>query len=336
MGAHEPPEDFVYTHNTEYPAWRIAKDIISIVVFPIGICRVIHSVAAKFGILPASISLAYRGESHPTHLRSSIQLNKELKMKRLSVKVDGYTIDAAIMGKASTLGNGRWVVYSNGNGELYEHNLHRCSFEQILTELNGNAIVFNYPGVAGSKGMPNRAAMAKAYRAILNLIEDQESGIGAREIIGFGHSLGGAVQGEALRSHQLKQNIKYCFVKSRTFSDLSSTATNITGLKIFGFLVRFFCWNMSSIKSSMNPDIPEIIMQTAGVYEPTDIGRQPDLVVDDDVIGADVSLVKKLLESGLQPSSNKYFMGIPEHHNDPLEDLSRAHLVNQINHMLAL
>ena len=53
-----------------------------------------------------------------------------------------------IVGKAATLDNGRWVLASNGNGAFYEDGLAEgADVKQILSAVNGNAIVFNYPGV---------------------------------------------------------------------------------------------------------------------------------------------------------------------------------------------
>ena len=106
-----------------------------------------------------------------------------------------------------------------------------------------NAIVFNYPGVGASSGLPNRQAMAKTYRAMLNFLEDRTNGIGATEIIGYGHSIGGGVQGDALKTHELKKDVKYVFVKSRTFSDLSTTASLLMA-KPFGFLVKILGCNI--------------------------------------------------------------------------------------------
>lgn len=266
-------------------------------------------------------------------MRQNVNLNTKWKFKRLSVEVDGYTIDATIMGKASTFGNGRWVLASNGNGEFYEQKLEDREFKHILSELHGNAIVFNYPGVGSSTRMPNRNAMAKAYRAMLNFLEDQNNGIDAKEIIGYGHSIGGGVQGDALLKHDLKEEVKYVFVKSRTFSDLSTTVTDLMNSKVLGLLVKLFGWNISSVESSKKLQAPEIIIQTAAVNSYSDISDLPDAIIDDGVISSEASLAKKLIEDGDCPKENKYFMGIPEGHNDDLSD--PKFLVKKINDMLA-
>ncbi len=243
-------------------------------------------------------------------------------MKRIAVKVDSCVIDAMIIGKRSTLDNGRWVLASNGNGEFYEHKLASLPFQKILSNVDGNAIVFNYPGVGDSTGSPNRKTLAKTYKAMLCFLEDKENGIGAKEIIDYGYSLGGGVQGEALKSHKLKEDINYVFVKSRTFSDLSTAVAALTN-RFVGLLVKILGWNMSSVESSKKLKAPEIIMQTVD---------EEDRIKDDDVIFAKASLTGKLM--GGKFCEKKYFIGIPEHHNDPLGDETIQKLTTQIKEFL--
>ena len=318
--AQNKPLPVNYTWNTENKLTRIAKQVLSIIIFPIVIHKLLHALIGKVVLLPASspILMGY-SENHANDSRSNISLDGEWKYKRITVEVDGYKIDAMIVGKESTLNNGRWVLASNGNGEFYEDKLSNSySFKQILSDVRGNAIVFNYPGVGASSGLPNRQAMAKAYLAMLAFLEDREKGIGAKEIIGYGHSIGGGVQGDALKTHKLKEDVRYVFVKSRTFSDLSTAASILTN-RLSGFLVKMLGWNMDPVESSKKLRAPEIIMQTAKVswYEEL---RDCSKIIYDDVIPAEASLAKALLKvRGLQ---NKVFIGMHERHNDELFDPS--------------
>ena len=312
-----------YTWNTENKIIRIVKQIFSIIIFPIGIYQLLHALAGKIALLPASSPRLIMGypENHANNSRSKISLDGACKYKRITVEVDGYKIDAMIVGTASTLNNGRWMLASNGNGAFYENLLsYKSGFHQILREVKSNAIVFNYPGVGASSGLPNRQAMAKAYRAMLNLLEDQKNGIGAKEIIGYGHSIGGGVQGDALKTHELKKDVKYVFVKSRTVSDLSTTASTLT-CKPLGFLVKVLGWNIDSVESSKKLQAPEIIMQTANVkgYEELNDSSK---IIGDGVIAVNASLAKALLEDNKCPRKNKVFIGIQERHNTPLHDSS--------------
>ena len=311
-----------YTWNTEYKIVRIVKQFFEIIIFPIWIYKYLHSLAGKLALLPASNpTLMGYSENHANDSRLRISLESDWKYKRITVEVDGYKVDAMIVGKASTLNNGRWVLLSNGNGEFYEDKLsYSHDFKPILTEIESNAIVFNYPGVGASSGPPNRQAMEKAYRAMLSFLEDRNNGIGAREIIGYGHSIGGGVQGDALKTHVLKKNVKYVFVKSRTFSDLSTTASILTSQQV-GFLVKLLGWNMDSTVSSKNLKAPEIIMQTARVQQYEEL-HESSKIIGDGAIPANASLAKALLDDATCPKLNKVFIGISERHNDELRNPS--------------
>lgn len=314
-----------FTANTEHIIFRIVKLVLCIIIFPIGIYYLIHSLAGKLALLPSSspILMGYE-KDHANNVRSKIALDTEWKYKRLTIAVDGYEIDAMIMGKESTLGNGRWLLASNGNGEFYEDRLSSREFKQIVSEIDGNAIVFNYPGVGASSGLPNRQAMAKAYRAMLTFLEKEAE---AKEIIGYGYSMGGGVQGDALNTHELKEDVKYVFVKKQTFSDIASAATHITNSRVLGFIVRFFGWNTSSVESSKKLQAPEIIIQTANVRDATEL-TDSSKVAHDRVIPAEASLAKVLLDDDQCPKGNKTFFGIREDHMTELKDTS--FLTNQI------
>ena len=309
-----------YTVNTEQKIVRIAKQILSIVLFPIGMYHVAHFLIGKFALLPAATpALIGYSSSHADTTREVIPFEGDWKYKRLSIEVDGYTVDATIVGKAQTFGNGRWMLRSNGNGEFYEEHLaYDHTFKHLLTEIDANGIVFNYPGVGASSGLPSKEAMILAYKAVLTFLEDQEHGVGAREIIGYGHSIGGGIQGEALQTHTLKEGVKYVFVKSRTFSSLAEVASGLM-CRLLGVLVKFFGWEISSVESSKKLQAPEIIMQTANVRE-YQLLEDSSTIINDGVIPAEASLAKALLDDDRCPKENKKFIGIPEDHNSDLQN----------------
>lgn len=252
-------------------------------------------------------------------LAERIVENRDWKVKWLAIQMDGFIIDAVIMGKPETFDNGRWTLVSGGNGEFYEQRIVDDEFKTLLTENKSNALLFNYSGVGGSTGMPNRELMAKAYRAMLKFLEDDRQGIGAKEIIGYGHSIGGGVQGEALLTHIFKEDVKYVFVKSRSFCDLRTTAKEMiynnlkkagsseTVAKVLGLAAGFFTWlfgwNMCSLEFSKALEKPEIVMQTGSHGE----------TKDDGVIWHKASLAHALAKvSGLK---NKELFFIEEEHN---------------------
>lgn len=321
----------VYRYDTESKCSRYAYRFFSIILLPIALFDLLHALVGKI-IVASSIKW-----QHPKQLLDECMLkilspeqeaqeaqDREWVYKRITIAVDGYEIDAMIMGKPSTLNNGKWLLQSNGNDELYEEIIHECHFNQknhfneMLSSIESNAIFFNYPGVGSSSGMPNRKAMAKAYRAMLTFLEDSKRGIGASTIIGYGFSIGGGVQGEALRTHQLKDGIKYVFIKDRSFSDLSKVVSTLT-CRLLGFLVRVLGWNISSVESSKNLEAPEIIIQSCSRVNnqecwPHDIFRNFEDIQDDGVIHHQASLAWHFLknEPGRQ---NQQFLGMPGDHN---------------------
>ncbi|MGD2169237.1 MAG: hypothetical protein PVI40_03240 [Chlamydiota bacterium] len=342
----QPPRlmPVTYTHNTEYGILykieQVAKKVFiygilpvglymhfhvfSVIVVSIGLHKLIQTIARSL-ILPASLGKATLDYDF---YRKNIPLDTEWKYKRITVAVDDNQIDAMIVGKPTTLDNGKWTLYSNGNGEFYETKPFNRDFHETLTALNSNALVFNYPGVGASTGPISRQTMTKAYNAMLTFLEDKENGIGASKIIGYGHSIGGGVQGDALLTHELKKEIKYVFVKSRTFSDLS-TLTSLIMARVVGLLVKVLGWNIDSVTSSKKLQVPEIILQTARVENCEELSDSSK-IVDDGIIHPDGSLASALLNSGSK--DKKVILGIKEGHNDPLTCL--PYLTGKINTLL--
>lgn len=338
-----------YTTDLTNKVSRITQQILDVICFPIGIYKLLHRCIGKLSILPASTPLLLKvlypkQNKNAQSLRSQIDLKQEgWEYKRLTIAVDGYHIDATILGKPSTLGNGRWMLYSNGQQELYEEKLsnekHGVKFRQILSKIEGNAIIFNYPGVGSSSGLPSKQAMTKAYLAMLKFLEDDVNGIGAKQIIGYGYSMGGAVQGEALKAHTLKEGINYVFVKDRTFSDLSKTAASwfkpnlLTYLinQLLSSLVKILGWNMNTTVSSKKLEAPEIIMQTAKVENYT-ILENSSLITHDKIIASKASLAKALLDDKSCPKTSKTFIGMKETHNSTLisPDYIAQHILNHL------
>ena len=226
----------------------------------------------------------------------------------------------------------KWILASGGNSEIYERSIYlqNSDVHNIMQATNANALLFNYPGVGASTGSPTRATIVKAYQVMLKFLEDQENGIGAKQIIGYGHSIGGAVQGEALLTHELQPTIKYVFVKSRTFSDLSTEVSNLL-CRPLGFLIKLLGWNMGSFESSRKLTADEIILQTTTeskarvMFDSTSIGN-------DHIIPTKATIAKALLDNGI--TTNKTFLGIPEGHNTPLSQNTIIKLAELISSWL--
>lgn len=319
-----------YKWNTQNKFTRIIKDIGSTIFFPIGFCRFMHRAAGAFTLPASNPSLLGHPMDYANGVRKLlVDLDGEWKYKRITVRVNGREIDAVIMGKESTLNNGKWTVVSNGNGQFYEETMAEGrEIKEILTKTESNAILFNYAGVGASSGMPNRRAMAHTYRAMLNFLEDEKKGIGAKKIIGYGHSIGGGVQ-EALGKHKFKKDIKYVFVKSRSFSTLSAAGGGISF--ILRPLTSIFGWNMNSIKASKKLPVPELILQTHK-HNNYQLIKDKNDIVNDRVIAAKSSHAYELLKSKKPHKAKKVILGIPENHNSDI--VNTGIVARYINNLL--
>ncbi|MGK5595314.1 MAG: CPn0927/CPn0928 family alpha/beta hydrolase fold protein [Parachlamydiaceae bacterium] len=311
-----------YEWNTKHKVLRIAETIFSIICFPVKVRRALHALGGTI-MIPAR----QFDRQAITQLRSSFKLDDDIFYKRMTIKCDGRVIDVVLAAKKDTLKNGRWLIGSLGNEQCYEQTLPSSRIESseltdLMHELNSNLLVFNYPGVGASPGRPSKRAAIKAYRAVLSLLEDPQ-GLGAKEIIGYGHSIGGGFQGEAVRQHRLKKGIKYVFVKSRTFDSTSSFAKMMGRLQ--WLLLHALGWNIKTYEGSKRLKAPEIIIQTVS---PQDADPEKYVILksnkriadNDGIIPKEASLAHKLIQK--KRFQNKVFIGVPEGHNERLRDIS--------------
>ena len=312
------PVGFRCKIDTQSKVYKIAKLIFSILVFPIALYNLAHIVAGLI-ILPAQFVSPKEILDFKNECLKNKRKDKEAVYKRFTVEVDGQKIDAHLVGKPETIRNGRWILASNGNGQVCEHMLESDDLKALMSSTKSNGLVFNYPRVGSSCGFATRQSIVKAYKAMLQLLEDEKNGIGATEIIGYGLSLGGAAQGEALLHHSFKEHINYVFIKDRTFSDLSKAADSLI-FRPVGQVVKLLGWNMSSTASSRALTKPELILQSHSellvrTYQKSD--SNPIIVEDDGVISAKASLATALLADKVK-YPNKSFIGLKLRHNCPL------------------
>lgn len=271
---------------------------------------------AKPLIIPAMI--------RPTQFGTTLSEQPDpWKFKRLTVQTkNGLDLDAAIMGRPSTLPNKKWVLVSVGRRDLYEERLVSKAFQNFLTQINANALLFNYPSIGASKGNRNTKNLVESYQTMLHFLEDNKQGIGAKTIIGYGYSLGGGIQGESLKTYNLqdglKKGIRYIFIKDRTFSSLERACKSITK-GCLDWMIPHAQLSLDSVESSKKLaelQIPEIIIQT------TDAERN---TISDGVISKNAAL-----QTAIQTLSfpNKWFINFTERciNNSPQDRFSSMFL----------
>lgn len=376
MLSDDPVKECHYRYETESKIIRVVKIIFAILIPLIGLYWGIHALIGKLIVPVIEKKSENESGTEPFQPRSLCELfsnfvndwkyskdvakqkredfynqfkDSKFKFKRICVEVNGLKTDAMIVGTQETFGNGRWILNSNGNASEFEREL-VCSSDSPTLEsssgigkkimsLNASALLFNYPGKGFSEGFRERSTVTNAYRAMLNFVEDRQKGLAAKEVVLYGYSLGGVIQGEALDGHELKSGIKYVAVKRQAPADISSAARYMVGNWAEG-AIKFFGWNISSINSSKNLKCPEIILQTADPQQKKlrklahkyqnewnnhfdELPRYWPLINAQDVsgdgaIGKNAALANKLLADPAQRRPNQHILGMVELHTFPL------------------
>jgi hypothetical protein len=223
----------------------------------------------------ASLSLYFSVGKAAHQARAKLDVDSEWKYKRITVEVDGNKVDAMIMGRASTLGNRRWVV------SPVLTIIDRSDLKEFLNEIQGNAIVFQ-PSL-------NPMIATKIQQVILKFLEDQERGLGAKEVIAFHHWV----------PHEtLNPKIKYVFVQRYT-------------LNVPEFWKKFLNYpGIHSKELSKKLQASEIMIHPADVEKTEEIHDSSKL--RDGVFRAKNSLAKALLDDKECPKDNKVFIGVPK------------------------
>lgn len=250
--------EIVYNYDTISKTRRIALICLAIIIFPIGLGLLAHKLIGKImfnGWLTVNEHRKTFIESYVGSEEGSKTLAKVIA-KRINVLVDGFIVDAFICGRPENINNGKWVIVATGVGRCMEDMQGYFDHDQLHQQ---NYLFFNYPGVGASTGLPSKDQVVNSYNAMLHFLEDSEKGIGAKEIVCWGRSIGGAIQAEALKNHIFQDQIKYTLVRDRSFSRLSDVSWYTKILKFVG-------WEFDGVAASEKLEElkkDEIILQTA-------------------------------------------------------------------------
>jgi len=303
-----------YTTSIESKVWRVVKTIFYVLFFPLGLKELIHRGLGKI-FIDASDPRVLDRQFNRVEKRLQTQ---GFTVKKIQIKVDGISLDATIVVKLKNPKQKRWTLFSLGMGESVENYLECSNAPNLLEKMKSRGIFFNYPGIGHSSGPKSRNAALKAHEAILRFLEDKEKGLDANEIICYGHSLGGGMQGESLAKHQFKDTISYRAIYDRTFSELAIATPETLGLgKVLGFiakgLIKLFGWNLRSYsKKALN--VPVLVLQTASVRQPEFL-TDTDKLKNDGVISKNGSLANAIFQKGLKAK----VLGIDHDHADSLD-----------------
>lgn len=333
----QPLKQAHYTTSIEKRIYVLAKTLFKYTIaLPITLTHHLIGLA----ILPGSI-LTYFANFTSNYIQTQRIERAKLfgyQIKRIRVDIDGYQVDAQIIGKKEHLNNGRWTLFAGGNAMLCNEIPAEALPLEFLNQTQSNLITFNYPSVGQSSHLlPSKQGCVKAIQGLLKMLEDKEQGLGAQKIAIWGLSIGGGFVGEALAQHKKQDDISYAVIKDRTFSDISSTATHVvinsenpsflmkTLQKIIYYTIYFFGWEISSHASLNTFKAPEIILQqaTGKAFEGATSSTIPienieDIKKTDGIIQRDDSLAAKILSQGVEKPEASLIIGIKENHFSPL------------------
>jgi len=298
--------------SKNYLSPPVFPKIVVVVILPIGLYNIAYIIPGWLIHLhsnPFFFRIVGINDDDLNRIREDF-FSDERVVKRVSVQANGYSIDTLIVGRKENLDSGRFIIFSHGNGEFYE-GLGE-DYLILADKLKATAIFYNYASTIRSSGLlPNRVAMLASHQAMLSFAEK----LGAKEIVDFAHSIGGGVQGESLKHYPLKDDVKYVFVKHKTFANLSTFVNDIMprpfGFQPFGPAIRFLNWNYSSVESSRDLRHPEIIIQKGRLRDRTksyEIITDSDQVAGDGVITEQGALAKVLLDDPDCPKDKKTFV----------------------------
>ena len=205
------------------------------------------------------------------------------------------------------------MIFSNGNNEGYESRGE--DYIRLADKLNANVILYNYAFTGRSGGhLPNREAILASHQSMLSFAEKE---LQAKEIIDYAYSIGGGVQGTSLNHYPLNDDVKYVFVKHKTFASLSELLSDIRS-PLLGFAIRGLNWNYSSVLSSKKLKHPEVIFQKGKTnYQ---IMTNTNELVDDESNIARRSLAKALYDDPKCPKGKKTFVTVTGGHCDMISD----------------
>lgn len=338
-----PLKDPVYHYETESKVWRIVKDILSVLLVLPLIYRGLHALAGRFLITSSKHDFKKLTSNIRTQVAKVLPY-QHMKVKRITVNVNGQPVDAAIMGSPKTLTNKRWILFSTGISGCYESTLVDRRIQLLCQFTNSNILAYNYPCSGANDGLPNRQACIDTHQAMFSILQDSQKGIDAEEIIDYSVSFGGGIQGQSLETLQLDER-KYIFIKEYSFSSMFEA---IKGhqmmnccLRICGAVIAWLSgWNLSTLKSSLALKHPEIIIQRMDPERFNESGASTPVkaLASDGTLAAESTHAHSLLtnqpEEGFKCS--KFLIGSTVLHGDLMSSQVLLSLSSIINHLLAI
>jgi len=153
-------------------------------------------------------------------------------------------------------------LLAHGNGGNISHRLEKI---RIFNKLNVNTFIFDYRGYGASSGSPSESGLyldvKAAYKYLLN-----DKNIPAKQILGYGESLGGAVIIDLAAHNEMGGLI----------IESSFTSVRDIGKRIFPFIPRFlYKTKYDALSKVADVSCPILVFHSPGdEVVPYDLGKQ--------------------------------------------------------------
>jgi hypothetical protein len=328
----EPPPNPIYTYGDVNFLTRFAdvfKVVGYIIIFPIGICKVVHLIAHR--IIGKIISQANYWSDRKL-LAKEIDMKRfgNFKVKRVSFKIYGKLIDAVIFVDPKNLEN-RWRVRYFGNGGSIEMVLNEFLYEinaeenlKVFNAFKSNLVLFNYPKVCSSEGPFTRESIKDACRGIVKYLEEE---VKTTKIIHDTASLGGMALADALKGYKFKEGVKHLIINKQTARSMGWIVSSIFPAFLFinriaQFFIFIFGWNMDTVKTFKDLECEEIVVQR------TDKNGEVEF---DGMFTKEVAYWTGLKEKKSEWKGKKYFIPTRGSHGNPYADDTFTKVIKKVN-----
>lgn len=259
-------------------------------------------------LYPAQSPLAKRlisklNPAHLDHIRrlDQTEIDSEGTHFTLPVTIErnGVRYQGLLMGKKENLTNGKWVLQAMGRDSPIERAARKC--RTVYSAGGYNVLMVNGPSIGRSEGTATPRTLGEAHEAALQFLE---TAIQAKNIVIAGHSIGGAVVGQAILQHRFDPKRNYLVIRQSTFDRVSNAVKHFVpvlknaaeqAILMSGVEMD----NLAASKRLEDLGIPEVIVQTTWRPVPADQTPRPTDFICDGVIHGKATLGHGLVQAGI-------------------------------------
>jgi hypothetical protein len=255
-------------------------------------------------------------------------------VRNIILEKNGTRYSGLLMGRATTITNGRWALQATGNSTPIEH-VALYAYDNYIN-CGYNTLLINGPSVGRSEGHATPDSMGEAQEVGISFLE---TAIKGNKIVIAGCSLGGAAIGQAILKHTFKTHVKYLVIRQMTFDSASNVCAEVFG-KLKWLVKRIVPWsgcemnNTTASRKLQELQITEVIVQAGFVpamvrptkeylEDPVNRHNYLENFTHDGVISQQASHGRRLIEE--QVVGHKVFRCLPHAEHCPPDYISAAY-----------